>query len=240
MGIAFRYNYPLFRRQLYLARGPFHSFHPEETPLALLARFLGRVRTFLSLFSFRFSLGRPSCVHYTHSYAFSRTDNGAPNFFFPLPFLTALFSRLVRFWRPGHDLSRKIRDLSTLTQRVSIFMYNRFVICSLSVPSRMNFIIFRIESRVWVTRNEVDYNIFQSVYRIKMYTRINPWKSQLRRNFNPCVPASVAEKSKEETDIGRASTTGKQSTGLRIERLGWKEVGKKSIIGSKVGPVRPF
>lgn len=97
MGIAFRYNYPLFRRQLYLARGPFHSFHPEETPLALLARFLGRVRTFLSLFSFRFSLGRPSCVHYTHSYAFSRTDNGAPNFFFPLPFLTALFSRLVRF-----------------------------------------------------------------------------------------------------------------------------------------------
>lgn len=93
MGIAFRYNYPLFRRQLYLARGPFHSFHPEETPLALLARFLGRVRTFLSLFSFRFSPGRPSCVHYTHSYAFSRTDNGAPNFFPPSwpPFLTASF-----------------------------------------------------------------------------------------------------------------------------------------------------
>lgn len=116
-----------------------------------------------SLFSLSASHWVGPRVYIIRTYAFSRTDNGAPNFFFPLPFLTALFSRLVRFWRPGHDLSRKIRDLSTLTQRVSIFMYNRFVICSLSVPSRINFIIFRIESRVWVTRTKWII-IFSKVY----------------------------------------------------------------------------
>lgn len=85
--------------------------------------------------------------------------------------------------------------------------------------------------------------LFKHVYlRIK---KNNPWKSQLHRNLNPYVPTTsircgVNEKVKRRNWHGPSLDYQETIHGGESRDWGWKEVEKKSIIGSKVGRSGPF